>query len=222
MYALKKVSLNTTMTFHAKQYRKKFNWKNICSWRETNWIKILSSLASCPAAGEPKGQRKWPTLTQESESALCVPLTMAFTPLPAHSSFLHSLICRKGAWLEEKSSACLQLFPRRGLINQEEQTTVTFRMEPAGHHTGKTARGYLCCPEQDTSFVLHQARQRLVLFIPQVVAQSPDTHFHCSYSLRDFLASKIGLYNSFNIFCYQITHLLGNPKLNKQGSHPVC
>lgn len=192
------------MTFHAKQYRKESNWKNTCSWRETIWIKIQSSLASCPAAGEPKGPRKETTLTQENESAFCVSLTTAFTLLPAHPSFLHSLICRKGA-LQEKKALTPCSIPQKRIYNQEEQTTVTYRMEPAGHRTqGKTAQAYLGCPEQDTSSVLHQSRQPLVLFIPQVVAQSPDTHFHCSYSLRDFLASKIGLYNSFNNFCYQI------------------
>lgn len=101
---------------------------------------------------------------------------------------------RKSLWLPA-------VVPQKRIYNQEEQTTVTFRMEPAGHHTqGKTAQRYLGFPEQDTSFLLQPARQPLVLFIPQVVAQSPDTHFHCSCCLRDFLASRTGLYNSFNNF----------------------
>lgn len=108
---------------------------------------------------------------------------------------------QEGSAAGRKSPWLLAVAPQERIYNQEEQITVTFRMEPAGHHTqGQTAQGYLGFPKQDTSFLLHQTRQPLVLFIPQVVAQSPDNHFHCSCCLRDFLASKIGLYNSFNNF----------------------
>lgn len=115
-------------------------------------------------------------------------------------SCTHSSAGRKHCRKKKPLSPCSRT-PQKRIYNQEEQTIVTFRMEPAGHHIqGKTAQGFLGYPEQDTSFLLHQARHPLMLFIPQVVAQSPDTHFHCSCCLRDFLASKTLLHNSFNNF----------------------
>lgn len=142
--------------------------------------------------------------TREWISFLCLS-DHSFHSSPYSSLFPALTHLQEGSTAGKKSLWLPAVVPQKRIYNQEEQTTVTDRMEPAGHRTqGKTTQAHLGCPEQDTSSVLHQSRQPLVLFIPQVVAQSPDTHFHCSCSLRDFLASKIGLYNSFNNFCYQI------------------
>lgn len=132
-----------------------------------------------------------------------VSLTMAFRMLPAHSSFLHSPLSPGREHCQERKPPLpsLQESPRRRLITRKKKPQgLAGWSQLCTAHKGKKHRGYFGFPEHTPSFLLRWARQLLVLLIPQPVAQSPDTHFHCSCCLRGFLASKVRLYNPFNDF----------------------
>lgn len=136
---IKKVSPQAAKTFHAKQC-KKINWREHFFMERKSLDKNADQpcLASCCRRAQ--GAKKWPVLSQESEWALCVSLTMAFATLPAHS-FLHSLICRKGALQAEEASDSLQQFLRRGFITRKSKPQQLSGWSQLGNtHKGKEHR----------------------------------------------------------------------------------
>lgn len=155
---LKKIDLYTQQLFF-KDRKILFNWEKHLLM-ETAWIKTLFSLASPAAAVETKAPRRWPALKHKADSFLCasapVSLTMASHTLPAHSFFLHSLQSpgREHAW-ERKPPHLPARVPQKRAGNQEEQTTVTCRMEPAAHK-GKAHRGDFGFPEPPHFFCAGQ------------------------------------------------------------------
>lgn len=158
-----------------------------CCGRTQGAKEVASSYTQSPFTRVHLQRYPWPWL---SICSLLIPL-----------SCTHSCLQEGSPARRENLPISLQVSPRRGLITRKNKPQwLAGWSQLCTAHKGKQHRGYFGFPEHDNSFLLRWARQLLVLLIPQAVAQSPDTHFHCSCCLRGFLASKVHLFKPFNDF----------------------